>query len=64
VALGWPLRGPWVAQGWPKPNPNPESAEGRSLNMPRGPKIAAHPTVIVSERRSRESNDPEQAKPH
>jgi hypothetical protein len=32
--------------------------------MPRGPNIAAHPTVIVSERRSRESNDPEQAKPH
>ena len=22
VALGWPLRGPWVAQGWPKPKPN------------------------------------------
>ncbi len=22
ATLGWPLRGPWVAQGWPKPNPS------------------------------------------
>jgi hypothetical protein len=32
--------------------------------MPRGANIAALPTVIVSERRSRELNDPEQAKLH
>jgi hypothetical protein len=23
ATLGWPLRGPWVAQGWPNPRPNP-----------------------------------------
>jgi hypothetical protein len=23
ATLGWPLRGPWVAQGWPKRHPNP-----------------------------------------
>jgi hypothetical protein len=32
--------------------------------MPRGAKIAAQQTVIVSERRSRESNDLNQAKPY
>jgi hypothetical protein len=36
---------------------------GNSL-MPRGAKIAAQQTVIVSDRRSREPNDPDQAKPY
>jgi len=33
------------------------SAEGRNFKKPRGVMIAAPQTVIVSERRSRESND-------
>jgi hypothetical protein len=32
--------------------------------MPRGAKIAAQQTVIVSDRHSRESNDLNQAKPY
>jgi len=53
-----------VAQGPPNPNPNPKQAEGRNSLMPRGAKIAAQQTVIVSDRRSREPNDLDQAKPY
>jgi hypothetical protein len=67
--LGRPLRGAWVALGWPKGDPwvtqtQTQTAEGRNSLMPRGAKIAAQQTVIVSERRSRESNDLNQAKPY
>src|SRR5207302_505507 len=69
---GWPLRGAWVALGWPKGGPwvtqsqtqsQSQSAEGRDFLMSRGAKIAAQQTVIVSDRRSREPNDLNQAKP-
>jgi hypothetical protein len=70
AALGWPLGHPWVTQG--SPNPNPKQAEGRN-QKPCGAKlcpgrarcwlgvveIRRTQIVIVSERRSREPNDPE-----
>jgi hypothetical protein len=61
VAPAWPLGGAWVAQGWPKGDPIPIPIPSRQrvavIQELRGATTAALPTVIVSERRSREPND-------
>jgi len=68
--LGSPLGDAWASLasrlGHPRATQSQtqsQSAEGRNFLMPRGAKIAAQQTVIVSDRRSREPNDLDQAKP-